>query len=245
MKKIITLFILMLLPALGLAAGGGAKLDSADIDLSDKESLRKGAKVFINYCLNCHSANHMRFNRMARDLEMDEEEVKTMMYTTDKIGEPMRIAINEKQASEWFGTLPPDLTVIARARGEDWLYTFLRSFFKDERRPFGVNNMTFKDVGMPHVLADLQGVAEPVFVTVTNAEGKQEKVIEKLVLKDKGSLSPAEYDAMVRDLVGFMVYMGEPAKLVRYNLGMWVILFLIVLTILLYLLKKEYWKDVH
>ncbi len=217
MKKLILAFLLAAAPVLGMAAGGGVDLDDADIDLSDNESLQRGAKLFMNYCLSCHSAKYQRYNRMARDLGMTEEEVKAnLMFTTDKIGDTMEIAMDPNDAAEWFGTAPPDLSVITRARGVDWVYTYLRSFEPDEARPFGVNNKVFPDVGMPHVLWKLQ----------------KEQTVEK-------------FDSDMRDLTAFMAYVGEPIALERKRIGTYVLIFIAIFFVLSYLLKKEYWKDVH
>ena len=217
MKKLILAFLLAAAPVLGMAAGGGVDLDAADIDLSDNESLQRGAKLFMNYCLSCHSAKYQRYNRMARDLGMTEEEVKAnLMFTTDKIGDTMEIAMDPNDAAEWFGTAPPDLSVITRARGVDWVYTYLRSFEPDDARPFGVNNKVFPDVGMPHVLWKLQ----------------KEQTVEK-------------FDSDMRDLTAFMAYVGEPIALERKRIGTYVLIFIAIFFVLSYLLKKEYWKDVH
>ncbi|MEW5757009.1 MAG: cytochrome c1 [Pseudomonadota bacterium] len=239
MKKILSVLLLSWLPAMGMAAGGGVALDHLEIDLSDQESMRNGAKVFMTYCLNCHSAKYQRYNRMAEDIGMSLEELKPLMFITDKVGDTMSVAIDHKQAKKWFGTLPPDLSLVARSRGPDWLYTYMRSFYRDDSRPFGVNNLVFKDVGMPHALIDLQGLAEPVYKDETKKE------ISRLEIKTAGTLTAEQYDDLVSDLVHFLVYVGEPAKLERYSLGVKVILFLVVLTILLYLVKREYWRDVR
>lgn len=217
MKKLILAFLLAAAPVLGMAAGGGVDLDDADIDLSDNESLQRGAKLFMNYCLSCHSAKYQRYNRMARDLGMTEEEVKAnLMFITDKIGDTMEIAMDPNDAAEWFGTAPPDLSVITRARGVDWVYTYLRSFEPDDARPFGVNNKVFPDVGMPHVLWKLQ----------------KDQTVEK-------------FDSDMRDLTAFMAYVGEPIALERKRIGTYVLIFIAIFFVLSYLLKKEYWKDVH
>ncbi|PLY14816.1 MAG: cytochrome c1 [Sedimenticola sp.] len=217
MKKLILSFLLTVMPVIGLAAGGGVQLDDADIDLTDQASLQHGAKLFMNYCLSCHSAKYQRYNRMARDLGLTEEEVKdNLMFTTDKIGDTMNIAMNPADAEKWFGVAPPDLSVIARARGVDWIYTYLRSFVPDEKRPFGVNNTVFPDVGMPHVLWKLQ----------------QDQPAEK-------------FDSDMRDLTAFLSYISEPIQVERQRLGVWVLLFIAVFFVLAYLLKKEYWKDIH
>ena len=209
--------------------------------MGDQASLQRGAKYFVNYCLSCHSAKYQRYNRTARDLGLSEDEVKeNLMFTTDKIGETMTIAMDPENANSWFGVTPPDLSVIARARGVDWIYTYLRSFYLDESRPFGVNNVVFPDVGMPHVMWQLQGTQKAVF---TEHDGQ--KVFEKFEQVTPGSLSPSEFDAAMRDLTAFLSYVGEPIQMERKRLGIWVLLFIAVFFVLAYLLKKEYWKDVH
>lgn len=244
MKKIgVTL---LLLPSLVMAGGGGgAHLDEAPVDLSDMESLQNGAKLFMDYCLSCHSAKFMRYKRMADDLGMSDQEVlDNLVYTGAKIHDTMEIAMPSEQAAQWFGTAPPDLSVISRSRGADWLYTYLRGFYVDESRPMGVNNIVFADVGMPHVLEGLQGKQHLKEEKVNMAYGG-EKTTEKLVVDGSGSMTPAEYDKAVGDLVNFLVYVGEPAKAYRMTLGWYVLGFLFILLILAYRLKKEYWKDVH
>ena len=246
MKKLIVAFLLALAPALGLASGGGAHLDQANIDLSDKASLQSGAKYFVNYCLSCHSAKYQRLNRMAKDLGLTEEEVKNnLMFTTDKIGDGMTIAMPEDKAAKWFGNPPPDLSVIARARGVDWIYTYLRSFYVDESRPFGVNNTVFPEVGMPHVLWELQGMQKAVHKLEKDSAGNEVEVFDHFELVKPGSLTPEQYDAVARDLTAFLSYIGEPIQMERQRLGLWVLLFIAVFFVLAYLLKKEYWKDVH
>ncbi|WP_260294136.1 cytochrome c1 [Sedimenticola hydrogenitrophicus] len=245
MNKLIAAFLLATAPLLGLAAGGGAHLDDADIDVSDQTSLQRGAKYFVNYCLSCHSAKFQRYNRLARDLGLTEDEVKeNLMFTTDKIGETMNIAMSPANAEGWFGTAPPDLSLIARARGVDYIYTYLRGFYVDEARPFGVNNVVFPDVGMPHVLWELQGMQKAVFEEV---DGQQ--VVKELVPVEgaagQGKMSTEEFDGAMRDLTAFLSYVAEPIQLERKRIGVWVLLFLAVFFVLSYLLKKEYWKDVH
>jgi ubiquinol-cytochrome c reductase cytochrome c1 subunit len=241
MKKLIVAFLLAMGPALGFAAGGGAQLDKANIDLSDQPSLQRGAKLFVNYCLACHSLKYQRYNRMAQDLGMTEDEVKqNLMFTTDKMADTMTIALKPEDGERWFGVLPPDLSVVARARGVDWLYTYLRSFYADPAKPWGVNNLVFPDVGMPHVLWDLQGVQKAVFKEI---DGKVE--FQKFELERPGKLSSQEFDGAMRDLTAFLSYVGEPVQLERKRLGWWVIGFLLIFMFLAYLLKKEYWKDVH
>jgi len=246
MKKIISVFLLGFVPVLALAGGGGVKLDKADIDLHDQDSLRRGAKLFVNYCLSCHSAAYMRYNRMGQDLGLTDAQVKeNLMFAAEKVGETMTIAMPAEDAKRWFGTKVPDLSVVARARGADWLYSYLRGFHLDSSRPWGVNNSVFKDVGMPHVLWELEGLKKPVYEVRKNHEGEEEKHIVGFEMVQPGKLSRAEYDLAVRDLVNFMVYLGEPAKLVRYKIGLWVLLYLAILFVVAYALKKEYWKDVH
>lgn len=245
MKKLIFAFLMAVVPVLGLASGG-AHLDDANIDLSDQASLQRGAKYFVNYCLSCHSAKYQRYNRMAKDLGLTDEEVKdNLMFTTDKIGNTMNIAMDPVAAADWFGTTPPDLSVIARARGVDWLYTYLRSFYLDDSRPFGVNNVVFPDVGMPHVLWELQGAQKAVYKTEKDSAGNDHDVFDHFEQVTPGSLSPEEYDTMSRDLTAFLAYIGEPIQMERQRMGKWVLLFIAVFFVLAYLLKKEYWKDVH
>jgi ubiquinol-cytochrome c reductase cytochrome c1 subunit len=246
MKKLIISFLIAVVPALGLAAGGGAHLDHADIDLSDQASLQRGAKYFVNYCLSCHSAKYQRYNRMAKDLGLTEEEVKNnLMFATDKIGDGMTIAMSSDQAATWFGNPPPDLSVITRARGVDWIYTYMRSFYLDDSRPFGVNNIVFPDVGMPHVLWEQQGLQKAVYKTEKDSAGNDTEVFDSFELVTPGSMSPEEYDVMARDLTAFLSYVGEPIQMERQRLGKWVLLFIAVFFVVAYLLKKEYWKDVH
>ena len=245
MKKLIVAFLLAASPMLGLAAGGNVHLDDADIDLSDQASLQRGAKYFMNYCLSCHSAKYQRYNRMAKDLGLTEQEViDNLMFTTDKIGDTMNIAMTADKGTEWFGNPPPDLSVIARARGVDWIYTYLRSFYLDETRPFGVNNHVFPDVGMPNVLWQLQGDQKAVYKTVTH-DGVESEELERLEQASEGTMSPEEFDQVARDITAFLSYIGEPIQMERKRLGVWVLLFIAVFFVLSYLLKKEYWKDVH
>lgn len=245
MKKTIAAILFALLPAVGMASGGGVHLDKAHIDPADRASQQRGAKMFVNYCQGCHSAKYMRYSRMAQDLGMSNQQViDNLMLKDGKIGDTMTVAMKGADAKVWFGKAPPDLSVVARARGTDWLYTYLRTFYQDTARPMGVNNLVFKDVGMPHVLIGLQGLQAPVYKTVEH-EGHETQVLDHLELVKPGSLSPAEYDEAVRDLVNFLDYVGEPIKLERQRLGIWVLLFLAVFFVVAFALKKEYWKDVH
>ncbi len=236
----------MLTSSLVLASGGGVSLDKANIKLEDTESIKRGAKLFVQYCLNCHSASLMRYSRIAADMGMTDEEITEQLITTGaKVGDTMTVTMDRADAKEWFGTAVPDLSVISRARGVDWLYTYLRSFYRDESRPWGVNNVVFKDVGMPHVLWELQGLQEPEKTMVVNDDGIEQEIITGFKLVEQGKLDPQEYDAVILDLVTFLAYLGEPSKLQRQALGKWVLLFLAVFLVIIYLLKKEYWKDVH
>ena len=250
MKKFLAAFFLAF-PVLAMAAGGG-HLDHAPIDLKDTESLKRGAVSFANYCLSCHSAEYMRYNRIGRDLGMTDEEVAQQLISTrDEKGEPtkpgalMEVAMTKDYATQAFGTKIPGLTVIARAKGADYLYTYLRTFYLDDSRPTGMNNIAFPDVGMPHVLWELQGLQKANFKTETDADGNETQVFESMELVEPGKMSVEEYDAFVADLVNFLVYMGEPVQLERKSLGVKVLIFLFIFAIIAYLLKKEYWKDIH
>jgi len=246
MRRVI-LALTLLLPTMAFATSGGIELQHADNDIFDKASLQAGAKLFVNYCMGCHSAQYVRFSRMGKDLGLSDDELKeNLMFSTEKVGETMTIAMAPDEAKRWFGVTPPDLSVIARARGVDWLYTYLLTFYLDPSRPWGVNNLVFKDVGMPHVLWEQQGWQKPVYGTVTDDEGKSHQVIKSLELVNPADEAKADqYKKDVRDLVNFLDYMGEPAKLERKSLGWKVMLFLFVFLIFAYLLKKEYWRDIH
>lgn len=237
MKKF--LMALLFAPLTALASGGEMHLDKWPGSVSDKAALQNGAKLFVNYCLNCHGASYVRYNKLV-DLGLTEQQVKdNLMFTAEKIGEQMRVAARSEEQKKWFGAAPPDLSVIARARasehgsGADWLYTYLRSFYHDEKRPTGWNNVVFENVGMPHVLYELQGQQ------VLNHE------TGKLELAVPGQLAPADFDKAVSDLVGYLVWMAEPQQEFRKTLGMGVLAFLALLFVVSYALKKEYWKDVH
>lgn len=242
MKRILCVLAL-LVPFSGFAAGGGEyPLDKAPIDLHDKASLQRGAKLFMNYCSGCHSTQYQRYQRVADDLEIPYELMQQhlMFVEGHKIGDLMENSMAEKDAAKWFGAAPPDLTLVARVRGADWIYTYLRTFYADPKRPWGVNNLVFKDVGMPHVLQELQGV--PTLVEVQGADGHSHQQIET---DGSGELSEDEYNQAVTDLVNFLVYAAEPMQVERKQLGLWVMLFLALFFVLAYLLKKEYWRDVH
>jgi len=235
-----------LVSSLVFAAESEIKLDKANINLNDKEAIKRGAILFTQYCLSCHSAAYMRYSRIGEDLGMTNEQVtKELIRTGAKVGDTMTVTMDPKDAKRWFGNPPPDLSVIARARGVDWLYTYLRSFYKDDSRPWGVNNAVFKDVAMPDVLWELQGLQAANKEKIVDKDGTEREVITGFKLIEKGKLTPKQYDAAVHDLVTFLAYLGEPSKLQRLALGKWVILFLAIFLVIVYLLKKEYWKDIH
>jgi len=242
MNKLI-LILSLLLPVTAVANEGVA-LDKAPINAANQASLQRGAKVFVNYCLNCHSAASMRYNRL-RDIGLTEEQIKAnLLFAGEKVGDTMTVAINKKEAKAWLGAAPPDLSVIARARGADWLYTYLRGFYRDDTRPTGWNNVAFDKVGMPHVLWQLQGDQVLKVTESTDAHGNKVET-HQLVLAKPGKLSPGEYDILVADLVNYLVFMGEPARTQRMQLGLVVLFFLAFFFVVARALKKEYWNDIH
>ncbi len=242
MKKLIIALMLFATPMLSMGAASTVPLDDADVDLGDKESLQRGFKYFVNYCLSCHSAKYQRFERTANDLGLTVEDVKqNLMFTAEKIGDTMDIAMSAEDANIFFGVTPPDLSLTTRLRGPDWVYTYLRGFYLDDSKPMGINNVVFPDVGMPHALWELQGWQEARF----KKDEHDQMQFEKFELVEAGSMTPEEFDAAMRDLVNFMTYLGDPSQMERKALGVKVILFLLVLLVLSYLLKKEYWKDIH
>lgn len=243
MKKLI-IVVLAFLPALAFASSS-VKLDKANIDLHDKASLQNGAKLFMNYCSACHSTQYQRYNRVAEDLGIPEEVMQANLnFTGVAIGDLMENSIPEKDAAEWFGTPPPDLTLVARVRGTNWLYTYLRSFYKDDERPFGVNNLVFPSVGMPHVLEPLQGSAK-LKTAVHTVDGEEVTTPVGIEVDGNGEMTTEEYDNAVLDIVNFLAYSADPVKLERHRMGYWVLGFLVIFFIFGYLLKKEYWRDVH
>lgn len=243
------LLSLLLLPLVFLASGSiastEAHLDRAPVNINDHESLQRGARVFVNYCLSCHAASYMRYNRMT-EIGLTEAQIKdNLLYAADKPGETMTVAMRNKEAKEWFGAPPPDLSVITRSRGADWVYTYLRGFYRDDSRPTGWNNLVFDKVGMPHVMHELQGHLVPVMYAMHDEAGKTHEVVDHLELAKPGKLTQAEYDALVADLVNYMTWMGEPAKAQRMRTGVFVLLFLAAFFVVAFYLKKEFWKDVH
>lgn len=253
MKTRLILVATLLLPALGWAAGTPTyPNDEIEIDWSDKASMQRGARTFVNYCMSCHSAAYSRYDRVGRDLGISDDLVlQNLVFTTDKygeqtkVGELMKSTMTAEYAEQAFGVAPPDLSLIARSRGVNWLYNYLRGFYVDEERPLGVNNGVFDNVAMPHVLVELQGYQKARTAMRADGEGGEHEVIVGFDLIEPGSQSKSEYDQTVHDLVAFLDYVGEPYKQTRKNVGTGVIIFLFVLLILTYLLKKEYWKDIH
>ena len=233
----------LLFSAAALAAAGGP-VQQAGNDLSDRASLQRGAKLYMNYCSSCHSLKFLRYSRMAEDLGLTEEEVMgNLNFTGAKFGEHIQVTMRDADGTEWFGKMPPDLSLISRVRGSDWIYTYLKSFYLDESRPLGWNNQLFPNASMPNPLWELQGLQHAEFGEPDAATGERQP--ERLVVTNPGRLQGQEFDQVVRDITNFLEYAGEPAALKRQALGVWVILFLVLLTFLGYLLKQEYWSDVH
>ena len=275
MKRTLGVILLGLIVLSPVTSASGLKPLGAKVNLSDRASLQRGATLYVNYCLSCHAASFMRYNRLAKDLGISDEQVmESMLFAGDKIEDPMQVAMRAESAEKWFGVAPPDLSVIARSRGADWLYSYLVTFYADDNpaRPLGVNNVMFSDVGMPHVTWEMQG--RQVYVAgempapesvesvrpdrleasgdsikivkkVLTKDGAHHTVIDRLELTDPGLMAAGEYRKSMRDLVNFLAYLGEPAQLVRGKIGFWVLAFLGLFFFLTRALKNEYWKDVH
>lgn len=240
--KTLPISILLLVFTLGVAAEENIALQQANFDPEDRGSIVHGAKSFVKYCLGCHSIKHIRYQRIAQDFGIDEKKVLAEIAPQGAtIYEQMHTAMNAHDSEKWFGIQPPDLSLIARSRNADWLYSYLKSFYTDTKKPLGTNNLIFKDVGMPNVFWQLQGEQKALYKT--SDSGQEE--IEKLIVEVPGTVSEQEFDTMVNDLVNFLVYVGEPVKLERQRLGKYVLFFLGMFLAISYLLKKEYWKDVH
>lgn len=232
----------LLFSAAALAASGGP-VQQAGNDLSDQASLQRGAAAYMNYCSGCHSLKFLRYQRMAEDLGLTEEEVMgNLNFTGAKYGEHIQVTMRNADGAAWFGNAPPDLSLISRVRGSNWIYTYLKSFYLDDTRPLGWNNQLFPNVSMPNPLWELQGLQHAEFGA---ADATGERHVERLVVTSAGVASAADFDQVVRDITNFLEYAGEPAALKRQAIGVWVILFLVLLTFLAYLLKQEYWTDVH
>ena len=242
--------IALTLPVGAFASGGGYPLDDIEPNMADKPSLQRGAQTYMNYCFGCHATSYQRYERVADDLGIPHDLMQdNLMPAGGKIGSLMKNGMEADESKSWFGATPPDLTLVARVRGADWLYTYLRTFYLDAKRPWGVNNKVFPDVGMPHVLLDLQGAQVD---TCAGAGYAQRDTLtgEKLCGLEpdpsiKGSMTPEEYDQAMYDLVNFLAYSSEPMKMERESLGLYVLMFLLIFLVPAYLLKREYWKDVH
>lgn len=230
----------------GAAGGGGGYMQHADNDVGNINSLQRGARNFFNYCAGCHSAKYVRYSRIAEDLELPEDEVlQNFMFGQGKVGDSVRASMTPEHAEQWFGAVPPDLSLTGRAKGADWIYSFLMTFYQDESRELGVNNKVLAGAAMPHVLADLQGIQVPEYETVTDHEGHETEKFKGFKKIKDGSLSDAEYAEFVRDITNFLDYAAEPMQMERRSLGIKVIAYLVLLFVLAYAMKQEFWKDVH
>lgn len=247
---------LLLMPVVAIASSdGGIRLQNPDMQIDDEASLQRGAKTFMTYCITCHSLKFMRYEQMAVGIgavdgkgKVDEAAMKDKMPATAKLTDPITSSLTAAQATQTYGVAPPDLTLVVRQRGTAWLYTYLHGFYKDPARPLGSNNLLFPDVAMPNILEPLQGVQIPIYRQASiDIEGvlQQIQVIDHLKLDQPGAMTPAEFDRMTTDLVNFLNFASDPNQLDRYRLGVEVLLFLVLFLIIAYLLKKEYWKDVH
>ena len=231
MKRIIILILLLMQPSF-IFASEDIYLEKAPIDLSDQPSLQKGARTFINYCLNCHSAKYMRYNKLL-DIGLSKKDIKdNLLFTGKKIGDPMEISMPVAESKKWFGAAPPDLSVVARSRGSDWIYSYMKGFYRDSSREIGWNNIVYVNSAMPHILWELQG------------EKKLDQKTGKLSLIKAGKLNEKEYDSVITDLTNFITYMSEPGQLKRKKMGFYVVGFLLLLLVLTVKLKKEFWKDI-
>ncbi|MHB1951547.1 MAG: cytochrome c1 [Acidiferrobacteraceae bacterium] len=211
------------------------------IDLHNKASLQRGARIFVNYCVSCHSAAYLRYNRMGKDLGIPVSLIKKdMLFARSSVYAHMKAAMPEKDAKKWFGIAPPDLTLETRYRGPSWVYSYLLSFYRDKKTASGWNNLVFPHVAMPDVLYGLQGVQVPVYRTVNGR-----KVFDHFLIVKAGTMTPAQYREAMHDLVNFMVYMGAPNTLERDRIGTYTLIFLAIFAAIAYLMKREYWKDVH
>ena len=252
MKKLLALLCLapLLVPVFAADAQEGYELDHAPNLITDQAALQSGAKLFVNYCLNCHSASSMRYSRLM-DLGLTEEQIKqNLLFTSDKVGELMRVSMSSKDAKDWFGAAPPDLSVIARAKssergsGPDYIYSYLRTYYRDDARPTGWNNLAYPNSAMPHVLWQLQGTRDAVYVEKKGEDGKPVREFEKFEEVTPGTMTPLEYDKSVANITAFLSWMAEPAQETRRRIGVWVLLFLGVTFILTWRLNASYWKEV-
>ncbi|RMG34537.1 MAG: cytochrome c1 [Gammaproteobacteria bacterium] len=268
MKRLIAVIVMALLPIATFASGAEVELEKANVDLHNEAAIQRGAKYFVNYCMGCHSAKHVRYKLFTK-VGLNEDQIKrNLIFNGAKVHAHMTNAMSTEYAAEAFGAPAPDLTLEGRRRGADWVYTYLKSFYTDPSRPTGVNNKVFHNVGMPNVLWELEGIKDPVYryevlqnghvvaesesEDEANAKAKSlegdvrvEKVVDHFAVRSPGKLSAGEFDQVARDLATFLSYIGEPIKLERQRLGVRVLLFLVIFTILAYMMKKEWWKDVH
>jgi ubiquinol-cytochrome c reductase cytochrome c1 subunit len=233
------------LPGLAFAAGGEMHLEKANNDIHNKASLQRGARNFVNYCLGCHTAKYVRYNRMAADIGLTEQQMmENLLWSGESPHSTMVNGLHADDGKKWFGVMPPDLSLIARSKGPDYVYTFLKSFYADPAKATGVNNTALPGTAMPHVLWELQGTQEAVWEGIPDAQGNVQKHFKEFTLANPGKLTPEQYDEFVRDTVNFLEYIGEPIQAKRQSMGFVVIAFLVFFTLLAYALKKEYWKDV-
>lgn len=248
-------YFLFMIPQAFAAGPTNYLFEMPKMDPTNQASLQRGAKYYMNYCSGCHSLQYMRYERMARDIGMtdDKGEVlsdvvkKNLMFTSDRIGDQIFVAMQPEESRHWFGVTPPDLSLTSRYRGEKWIYNYLLSFYMDDKKQWGVNNALFPDVAMPNVLINLQGEQKPIYTSHEIDVGGQKvihKTITGLELVKQGELTPEEFENVVYDIVNFMSYVGDPVKVEREHIGTLVIFFLLVLLVFAYLLKREYWKDV-
>jgi ubiquinol-cytochrome c reductase cytochrome c1 subunit len=244
LRSFVLTSIALLSAGTAMAEEGDIALLQAGTDIKSTESLQRGARNFMNYCSGCHSLTYLRYSRMAADLKIPESELPALMFTSDKAFDGINSAM-PKDSETWFGKQPPDLSLMARARGPDYIYSFLKGFYADKTRPWGVNNLYLPGAAMPHVLQTLQGLQKPVFKNEPDAKGSARMVLVGVDSMTPGALKPEEYDQFVRDTANFLDYAGEPVKAKRQSMGVYVMLFLLVFFVFAYLLKKEYWKDVH
>lgn len=242
MKKLIAV-LLLVCPLWALAEG--ETYDPAPDYSNNPAELQAGARLFVNYCLSCHSAQAMRYNRM-RDIGLSDEEIKqNLLFANDKVGDLMKVAMRPEDAKKWFGVAPPDLSVMVRAKGADYIYALLRGFYRDPSRPTGFNNRAYPNTAMPPVLWELQGIQDPVYVETVNAEtGAKERVIDHLKVVQAGKLDEADFDHAAGDLVAFLGFVSEPYHQERIQMGMWVLLFLALMILITWRLNAAYWKDI-
>ncbi len=245
LKSCVLIGIGLISAGTAMAEEGGIALLQSGTDIRNTASLQRGARNFMNYCSGCHSLTYLRYNRMAADLKIPEPELAAnLMFTSDKPFDTINSAM-PKDSEAWFGKQPPDLSLMARERGVDYFYSFLKGFYVDKTHPWGVNNLYLPGAAMPHVLARLQGLQKPVFKNEPDDHGSARMVLVGVDAMTPGALKPEEYDQFVRDIANFLDYAGEPIKEKRQSMGIFVTLFLLVFFVFAYLLKKEYWKDVH